>query len=99
MKPTPGQVIVEIVAKKKGCMLCDLAIGILEEVAPEFENGVLAWEVVDVSDRDCLSRYDVLAELCGRRPAVPSIVINNEIAFDNIPDMESLAEAVRRAAG
>ena len=80
-------------------MLCDLAIGILEEVAPEFENGVLAWEVVDVSDRDCLSRYDVLAELCGRRPAVPSIVINNEIAFDNIPDMESLAEAVRRAAG
>ncbi len=25
-------VYVEIVAKKKGCMLCDLAIGILEEI-------------------------------------------------------------------
>jgi hypothetical protein len=30
------EVFVEIVAKKKGCMLCDLAIAILEEIAPEF---------------------------------------------------------------
>lgn len=34
-------VMVEIVAKKKGCVLCDLAIGILEEIAPEFEEGLL----------------------------------------------------------
>ena len=36
-----GNVMVEIVAKKKGCMLCDLALAILEEIAPEFEKGVL----------------------------------------------------------
>jgi len=36
-------VIVEIIAKKKGCMLCDLALAILEEIAPEFEKGVLQW--------------------------------------------------------
>ena len=41
-------VFVEIVAKKKGCMLCDLAIGILEEIAPEFDDGMLRWDVVDV---------------------------------------------------
>jgi len=34
-------VMVEIVAKKKGCILCDLALAILEEIAPEFEKGVL----------------------------------------------------------
>jgi hypothetical protein len=29
-------------------------------------------------------------------PAVPSIVINENIAFDNIPDMQALSEAVRK---
>jgi hypothetical protein len=30
-------------------------------------------------------------------PAVPSIVINERIAFDNIPDMETLSEAIRES--
>ena len=84
----------EIVAKKKGCMLCDLAIGILEEISPEFKKNVLRWEVVDMGTREGLHRFDDLTKICGRRPAVPSIVINEKIAFDNIPDMEALAEAV-----
>ncbi|MDX2500458.1 MAG: hypothetical protein QNL14_08090 [Deltaproteobacteria bacterium] len=98
MKTDPPSVLVEIVARKKGCMLCDLAIGILEEISSEFDDGILAWEVVDVSARDGLRRFDDLTDICGRRPAVPSIVINNKIAFDNIPDMESLAGAVRMAS-
>ena len=88
-------VFVEIVAKRKGCMLCDLAIGILEAISPEFEDGILKWDVVDVGDREGLRRVDQLTDICGRRPAVPSIVINESIAFNNIPDMESLTEAVR----
>ena len=89
--------IIEIVAKKKGCMLCDLAIGILEEIAPEFGEGLLRWEVVDVSAREGLCRFDELTQICGRRPPVPSVVINEIIAFDNIPDMEALSGAVRDA--
>lgn len=89
--------MVEIVAKKKGCMLCDLAIGILEEISPEFGEGLLKWEVVDVSVREGLYRFDDLTKICGRRPPVPSIVINEKIAFDNIPDMEALARGVRDA--
>jgi hypothetical protein len=91
---TNREVFVEIVAKKKGCMLCDLAIGILEEIAPEFADGMLRWEVVDMGDRDGLRRYDELVKLCGQRPAVPSIVINERIAFDHIPDFEALSGAV-----
>jgi len=90
-------VYVEIVAKKKGCMLCDLAIGILEEIAPDFEEGMLRWEVVDMGDRAGLARYDELARICGRKPSVPSILINQRIAFDNIPDFDSLSDAVRQA--
>ncbi|MBT8370701.1 MAG: hypothetical protein HKO68_15120 [Desulfobacterales bacterium] len=98
MKTGQHSVLVEIVARKKGCMLCDLAIGVLEEISPEFDDGILRWEVVDVSDRNGLRRFDDLTGICGRRPAVPSIVIDSKIAFDNIPDMESLASAVRMAS-
>jgi hypothetical protein len=77
-------------------MLCDLAIGILEEIAPEFDDGVLKWDLVDMGDRDGLRRYDELVKLCGQRPAIPSIVINERIAFDHIPDYEALTESVRR---
>jgi len=97
MKANHQKVFVEIVAKKKGCVLCDLAIGILEAISPEFDEGLLRWDVVDVGDRDGLRRVDELTKLCGRRPAVPSIVINERIAFDNIPDFQALSEAVRQA--
>ena len=91
-------VIVEIIAKKKGCMLCDLALAILEEIAPEFEKGVLQWTVVDVGSKAGIERHAELGAICGKMPSVPSIVINEVIAFDNIPDMESLTTAVRQAS-
>ena len=78
--------------------MCDLAIGILEEIAPEFEAGILRWQVVDVGSRKGITRQAELGTICGRMPVVPSIVINEAIAFDNIPDMESLTEAVRKAS-
>jgi hypothetical protein len=90
------RVRVEIVAKQKGCMLCDLAVAIWEEIAPEFEPGVLEWNVVDVGSREGLMRYAELKTICSRTPAIPSIVINERIAFDNIPDMEALSAAVRK---
>ena len=92
------KVMVEIVAKKKGCMLCDLALAILEEIAPEFEKGILQWKVVDVGSKEGIDRHAELGAICGRVPSVPSIVINEAIAFDNIPDMESLTAAVREAS-
>jgi len=49
-------VVVEIVTKEKGCLLCDLAIGILEEIAPEFEKGVLQWTVVDVGSKKGITK-------------------------------------------
>jgi hypothetical protein len=92
-------VVVEIVAKKKGCMLCDLALAILEEIAPEFEKGLLQWTVVDVGSKEGVMRHAELGKICKRLPAVPSIVINEQIAFDKIPDMETLSGAIRNVMG
>jgi len=91
------KVMVEIVAKQKGCMMCDLAIAILEEIGPEFAQGLLQWEVVDVGSKEGIARQAELKTICGRMPPVPSIVINENIAYDNIPGMEELSEAVRKA--
>lgn len=88
-------IFVEIIAKQKGCILCDLAIGILEEIAPEFPPGILRWSVVDIGSRDGLIRLESLSRLCGKKPAVPSIVINEKIAFDHIPDMDALSQMIR----
>ena len=76
--------------------MCDLAIAILEEIAPEFEKEVLRWKVVDVSSREGVMRQPELGAICKRMPAVPSIIINERIAFDNIPAMEALSETVRK---
>lgn len=92
-------VFVEIVAKAKGCMLCDLAVAILEETAEDLADGLLTWQVVDMGTRAGLERCDALARLCGRKPAVPSIVIDERIAFDHIPDLDALSEAVFQALG
>ncbi|MFZ3047519.1 MAG: hypothetical protein WA151_16540 [Desulfatirhabdiaceae bacterium] len=92
-----SEVHVEIVAKQKGCILCDLAIGILEEIEPEFTPGMLRWSVVDVGDRSGLARVEELFRICGKRPSIPSIVINQKIAFDHIPDMETLTRVIREA--
>ena len=92
-----NRVMIEIVAKEKGCMLCDLAIAILEEIAPEFERGRLQWKVVDVGSKEGIERQIELKKICGRMPPVPSIVMNERIAFDNIPEMEALSNAVRQA--
>ena len=95
---TKRQVFVEIVAKKKGCVLCDLAIGILEEISSEHHGLSLKWEVVDVGGLEGVRRHSELTKICGSKPAVPSIVINEKIAFDHIPDFASLYLAVMDAA-
>jgi hypothetical protein len=52
--------------------------------------------VVDKGSREGVSRHAELSKICGRLPPVSSLVINEQIAFDNIPDMESLT-TVRRS--
>lgn len=78
-------------------MMCDLALAVLEEIAPEFEKGALQWTVVDVGSKAGAMRHAELGKICNRMPPVPSIVIDACIAFNSIPDVEALSEAIRTA--
>ena len=62
MSSSSQRVFVEIVAKKKGCMLCDLAVAILEEIAEEFEEGFLVWEIVDMGESSEARDQQALAD-------------------------------------
>jgi len=57
----------------------------------------MRWNLVDVGSKEGVARHAEIGTICRRMPAVPSIVINERIAFDNIPDMEALSEAIRKA--
>lgn len=41
----------------------------------------------------------LLKTTCRRSSGIPSILINERITIDNIPDMEALSKAVRKAIG
>jgi len=56
---------------------------------------MLSWSVVDVGSRSGLARMEELSHCCGKSPAIPSIIINEKIAFDHIPDMEALSGAIQ----
>lgn len=84
-------------SKEEGLYAVRFSHRILEEISADLEEGTLSWDVVDVGAREGLHRLDELKKICGRKPVVPSIVINERIAFDNILNMESLTEAVCRA--
>ena len=80
---------------RKGASFAIWPSAILEEIAPEFAPGMLRWSVVDVGSRSGLGRMEELSRCCGNKPAIPSIVINEKIAFDHIPDMDALSRAIR----
>jgi hypothetical protein len=46
-----------------------------------------------------LAATAILNTTCRRSSGIPFILINERIAFDYIPDMEALSEAVRKAIG
>jgi hypothetical protein len=68
----------------------------LEGIAFEFEKEALQWKVVDVSSKEGVIRHAEFGTICKRMPAVPSIVINERIAFDNIPGMQAPSQAVSK---
>jgi hypothetical protein len=67
----------------------------LEEIAPLFK-GQMTYSLINISKREGLDRLRELRPKLGRRPAVPSILINETIAFDHIPDSDALVEAIRQ---
>lgn len=79
-------------------MLCNLAVSAMEDLQEE-HPGVFTWEMVDASTRDGVKRLQELRPAVGRQIPVPGILVDGEITFDRIPEMEEFTEWLEARAG
>jgi hypothetical protein len=70
----------------------------LEEVSPIFKDQMI-YSLMDISRPEGLERLKQVRKKLDRKPNVPSILINEEIVFDSIPDSDALIEAIRQRLG
>lgn len=68
-------------------MLCNLAVGAMEELEEEHPEQ-FTWSVVDASTREGVKRLQELRPGAGRQIPVPGVMVDGEITFDRIPDMD-----------
>lgn len=79
-------------------MLCNLARDAMVELEQE-HPGLFTWTMVDASTRDGVKRLQELRPSAGRQIPVPGVLVNGEIVFDNIPDMEEFNEWMATQTG
>lgn len=68
-------------------MLCNLAVGAMEELEEEHPER-FTWSVVDVSTKEGVKRLQELRPGAGRQIPVPGVLVDGSVVFDNIPEME-----------
>lgn len=54
--------------------------------------GLFTFSVVDASTREGVKRLQELRPTAGRQIPVPGVMVNGQIVFDRIPDMEEFGE-------
>lgn len=70
----------------------------MDEVSLIFKDQ-LAYSLMDISRPEGLERLKQVRKRLDRKPNVPSILMNEEIVFDSIPDSDTLIEAIQERLG
>ncbi|MCZ7664354.1 MAG: hypothetical protein M5U22_16110 [Thermoleophilia bacterium] len=81
-------------------MLCNLAVGAMEDVQRELPDS-FTWTVVDASTREGVKRMQELRPAAGRQLPCPGVLVDGQVVFERIPDMEEftawLQESTKRS--
>ena len=72
-------------------MLCNLAVDAMDEIHQE-RDGSFTFAVIDASTREGVKRLQELRPGCGRQIPVPGILVDGQIVFDRIPEVEEFTE-------
>ena len=83
--------LVEVIYEGDHCIPCVYMAEVVEEAAKKFADRV-RWEKVLLKRRQGVRRYAALSVKAGTVAPIPSIFINEELAFDIIPPVEELQE-------
>lgn len=79
-------------------MLCNLAVGVMEELEAEHPEH-FTWSMLDASTREGVKRLQELRPGAGRQIPVPGVMVDGEITFDRIPDMDEFTEWLQERTG
>ncbi len=89
------KLLIEVISEGPHCIPCEYAIKSVREIAPLFE-GLIEWRVVLLKEREGAQRYLELAQKLGKNPPIPSILINEQVAFERIPGPHLLRTTIER---
>lgn len=91
--PQKRKILIEVISEGPHCIPCEYAIKSVREVAPTFA-GLIEWRVVLLKEREGAGRYLELAQKLGKNPPIPSILINERVAFERIPGPQLLKTTI-----
>jgi len=89
------KILIEVISEGPHCIPCEYAIKSVKEVAPFFVDRI-EWRVVLLKQREGAERYLELTRKIGKNPPIPSILINEQIAFVRIPGPHLLRTTIQR---
>lgn len=93
--PQKEKLLIEVISEGPHCIPCEYAIKSVREIAPAFV-GLMEWRVVLLKERDGAERYMELTRKLGKNPPIPSILINEQVAFERIPGPHLLRATIER---
>ncbi len=88
-------VLIEIICERVHCVLYDYAINTVDMIVETFGDKVDIQTVIRRGDRGNAEHFLELCERAGKLLAVPAILINGEVAFDNVPHPDELKKAIK----
>jgi hypothetical protein len=86
---------VEVIYEGDHCIPCVYMAEVVEEAVVKFGDRV-RWEKVVLKRRPGAQRYAALSVRTGKVAPIPSIFVNEELAFDAIPPVEKLQEYLEK---
>lgn len=89
------KLLIEVISEGPHCVPCEYAIKSVREIAPLF-GGLIEWRVVVIKEREGAGRYMELAQKLGKNPPIPSILINERMAFEKIPGPHLLKRTIEK---
>jgi len=88
-------VLVEIICERVHCVLYDYAINTVDMIVDIFGDLVEIQTVIRQGDRENAQRFLNLCKKAGRMLAVPTILVNGEVAFTSVPHPNELEDTIR----
>jgi len=89
-------VLLEIICERVHCVMYDYAIGMVDMVAEAFGDQIEIQTIIRRGNLTNSLRFLSVCRKAGKLLPVPTILINGEVAFTNVPPPDDLKLAIEK---